>query len=413
MLEDNTHLPVAHLLRGKRIAIVGGGPAGLTLARLLQMNSVSVHVFERDAQAHARLQGGSLDLHESSGQRALARCGLTEPFSAVARPDGQATCVVNKNGIRLAASTADDDGDSRPELDRGALRDLLLGSLIEGTVRWGHPLGAIVPKADRYVLVFDGKQLELFDLVIGADGFRSMVRSLITPIASCYTGVSFIETCLSRVDERHPAIAGYVGPGNVLALGDNKGLLAQRNGDGSIRVYIARRVPDRWCRANGIGVLAAAQIRECLLAWFPDWAPELVDMVRHSDDSFLPWPLHAFPPDQDWDTRPGLCIIGDAAHVMPPFLGQGANMAMLDAVELSDHLTSGHFAHLTEAIAAFEQAMRRRTGPLISGSLQTQDLLFADDAPEALVASFGIRAAGGDVREGAHIADLAAGSGQP
>jgi len=210
MPEDNTHLPKPHLLRGKRIAIVGGGPAGLTLARLLQMNNVRVHVFERDVEAHARLQGGSLDLHEKSGQLALDRCGLTRHFSTVARPEGQATCVIDKHGVRRAALAVDDEEESTPEIDRGALRDLLLSSLDEGTVIWGSPPCAILPEANRHRLVFERRQAELFDLVIGADGLRSKVRPLITPIKPFYSGVTFIETRLSNVDDRHPEIARFV-----------------------------------------------------------------------------------------------------------------------------------------------------------------------------------------------------------
>jgi 2-polyprenyl-6-methoxyphenol hydroxylase-like FAD-dependent oxidoreductase len=372
MFEDNEHLPSPHLLRGKRSALVGGGPAGLTLTRLLQRNDVRVHVFERDVEARARLQGGSLDLHEKSGQLALDRCGLTGHFSTVACPEGQATCVIDKHGVRRAASAADDEEESRPEIDRGALRDLLLSSLDEGTVIWRSPPCAILPEADRHRLVFEHRQAELFDLVIGADGLRSKVRPLVTPIKSFYSGVTFIETRLSNVDDRHPKIARYVGPGSVLALGDNKGLLAQRNGDGSIRGYISRRIPEHWIRDNKIGVEGPAQTRERLLAWFPDWGPELLEMVRQSEDRFLPWPLYAFPPDRDWTTRPGLTILGDAAHVMPPFLGQGANMAMLDAVELTDHLLGGRFATLTETIEAFEKSMRARMAPLIRGSPETR-----------------------------------------
>jgi 2-polyprenyl-6-methoxyphenol hydroxylase-like FAD-dependent oxidoreductase len=74
---------------------------------------------------------------------------------------------------------------------------------------------------------------------------------------------------------------------------------------------------------------------------------------------------------------------------MPPFLGEGANMAMLDAVELADHLSLSKFPDTDAAISAFECSMRDRMSPLIQGSLDTQDLLFADDAPQALVATFG------------------------
>jgi 2-polyprenyl-6-methoxyphenol hydroxylase-like FAD-dependent oxidoreductase len=79
---------------------------------------------------------------------------------------------------------------------------------------------------------------------------------------------------------------------------------------------------------------------------------------------------------------------------MPPFLGVGADMAMLDALELSDHLLSDRFVDLTEAVEAFEQSMRDRMVPLISGSLETQDLLFAEDAPKSLMARFPSRELG-------------------
>ena len=69
-------------------------------------------------------------------------------------------------------------------------------------------------------------------------------------------------------------------------------------------------------------------------------------------------------------------------------LGVGANMAMLDAVELADHLVSDQFASLSDAIASFESSMHARMAPLVQGALSTQELLFADDAPAALVKSF-------------------------
>jgi 2-polyprenyl-6-methoxyphenol hydroxylase-like FAD-dependent oxidoreductase len=391
MLEDNRHLPANHLLQGKKIAIIGGGPAGLTLARLLQMQNVSVRVFERDTWAHARVQGGSLDLHEKGGRLALERCGLIGHFNVVARPEGQSTTVIDKHGIRRASSTADDEGEFRPEIDRGALRELLLDSLSDTTVIWGRTLTGIHSEAERYRLVFAEGLVDRFDLVVGADGFRSKVRPHITSVEAFYTGVTFVETRLSDVDRRHPDVAHYVGPGSVLAVGDNKGLFAQRHGDGSIRVYVARRMPEHWLRDNTVKVENAARTREQLLAWFPDWASVLTDIVRRCDDHFLPWPLYAFPPDQHWKTVRGVTLIGDAAHVMPPFLGEGANMAMLDAVELSDHLLSDRFSGLTAAIAAFEEAMRGRVAPLIRGSLETQDILFAEDAPTALTACFAAR----------------------
>ena len=80
---------VPALLRGKRVVIVGAGPCGLTLARLLQQRGADVRVLELESSASARNQGGSLDLHEDSGQLALHRAGLHEKFRAACRPEGR------------------------------------------------------------------------------------------------------------------------------------------------------------------------------------------------------------------------------------------------------------------------------------------------------------------------------------
>ncbi len=82
----NLHLPRRHLLHGRAVVIIGAGPAGLTPARLLQTTGVEVRVYERDAGPEARTHGGSLELHEDSGQLALKRCGLEQRFKNFGRP---------------------------------------------------------------------------------------------------------------------------------------------------------------------------------------------------------------------------------------------------------------------------------------------------------------------------------------
>ncbi|MES1224989.1 MAG: NAD(P)-binding protein, partial [Bacteroidota bacterium] len=69
-------------IRNKKIAVIGGGPGGLTLARLLQMNNVNVTVYERDEHKDARQQGATLDLHDDSGLKAIREAGLVEAFMA-------------------------------------------------------------------------------------------------------------------------------------------------------------------------------------------------------------------------------------------------------------------------------------------------------------------------------------------
>lgn len=73
-------------IANKQIAIIGGGPGGLTLARLLQLKGARVKVYERDLHQTARIQGGALDLHTESGLAALTKAGLMEEFKRITDP---------------------------------------------------------------------------------------------------------------------------------------------------------------------------------------------------------------------------------------------------------------------------------------------------------------------------------------
>ena len=85
----------------KKIAIIGGGPGGLTLARLLQMRGADVIVYERDQSREARVQGSALDLHEDSGLAALEAADLIDAFWANHRPDLDRLRLTDQHGTVL------------------------------------------------------------------------------------------------------------------------------------------------------------------------------------------------------------------------------------------------------------------------------------------------------------------------
>ncbi|MBQ0830830.1 FAD-dependent oxidoreductase [Streptomyces tagetis] len=338
-----------------RIAVVGGGPAGLTFARVLRRHGHPVTILERDPAPDARPLGGTLDLHEELGQRALDKAGLLAEFRALSRPEGQAMRILDADGTVLRDWRPRPDDRAHPEIDRGQLRDLLLGPL---DVQWGRGVTRVVPGARDGVPVHfaDGRQ-ETFDLVVGADGAWSRVRPAVSSATPTYTGVTYVETSLDDVDTRHPDLARLIGDGSVAAYGVNRALVAQRNSGGHVKVYAQFRAPLDW--HTNLDPADAEAVRSSLLALFDGWAAPVLGLLRHGT-AFVHRPLHVLPVSHTWTHVPGVTLLGDAAHLMPP-LGAGANLAMLEGAELAESLAARP-EDLDETVRAFEERMWARAG---------------------------------------------------
>src|SRR3974390_3148232 len=111
------------LIKDKKIAIVGGGPGGLTLARLLQMKGADVKVFERDLNKDVRVQGATLDLHEDSGLKAIRAAKLLDKFKDNYRPGADKMRITDSHAVVFYDQHKDDDNRDfgheyfRPEID--------------------------------------------------------------------------------------------------------------------------------------------------------------------------------------------------------------------------------------------------------------------------------------------------------
>lgn len=377
------------LLHGKRIAIAGAGPCGLMLARLLQQKGAEVRVFELESSQAARNQGGSLDLHEDSGQLALRKAGLYEKFLSASRPEGQAVRVVDKHGKMFVDLRPKDEAQTRPEIDRGVLRGLLIDSLAGGTIQWGQQIEDVERTAQGQLrLAFASGQHVEVDLLFGCDGTWSKVRPFVSTTKPYYCGISIVEAWISSVDTHHPGVAELVGPGIFLATSDDKALIAQRNGDGNIRVYVTFRVPEDWAQRCGFSFDRIDQTRHGLLKMFEGWAPHLCELLEAAD-VFIPRSLYTHAPRQAaWLARGNVTLLGDAAHVMPFFTGKGVNLAMLDALELADTLTSGKFSSIDLALRAYEASMLDRMAAAISETLADQDVFISHAAPAGIAELF-------------------------
>jgi 2-polyprenyl-6-methoxyphenol hydroxylase-like FAD-dependent oxidoreductase len=367
------------------VAIVGAGPGGLILARMLHLHGIDAVVYERDPSRGSRAQGGTLDLHSGTGQRALREAGLIEEFHAVARPEGQDLRLLEPDGtLLLREDTPDDAPLARPEVDRAELRTLLLASLPEDAVCWGR---ALDHAHDGFMYFTDGGSAA-YDLLVGADGANSRVRALLTDARPAATGQYVVELGIPDVDRTHPDLATMVGRGNYWVLGNGQSLSAQRNGDGRVRVYLSFYVSpptaEDWFVTNRIPFGDPAAARARLIDLFRGWDPGCTALIAACDDLVVPWAISTLPVGLRWPSRPDVTLIGDAAHLMPP-VGQGANMALLDGALLGLALAA-HPNDFPAAVQKYEHEMFDRTRVAAQNSAQMQALLASPDAARRVLA---------------------------
>jgi hypothetical protein len=284
-----------------------------------------------------------------SGQRALELAGLTNEFVAIARPEGDDMRMAGKDGKVVFAMQGVDfqdgfeavkkaereraereksaesnpvqentvgiwDDATRPEVDRGALRQLFLDSLAPETIKWGHKLVSILTSnssstSHKHQLTFANGVTVSANVVVGADGAWSHVRSAITSSKPEYTGVTMIEVQLSDVDTRFPKIGKTIGPGSFIAFQDNKALIAQRNANSHVRTYVTLRVAEDWVKTCNIPFETdPKETRLKLLEYYQDWAPELRKLVELCDDVVMPRGIYQMPIGLKWEHKAGITV---------------------------------------------------------------------------------------------------------
>jgi 2-polyprenyl-6-methoxyphenol hydroxylase-like FAD-dependent oxidoreductase len=364
------------------VTIIGAGLGGLTLARVLHVHGVPATIYEAEPSAQARTQGGQLDLHEYNGQVALETAGLTDEFRAIIHEGGEAARVLDQHGTVLLDEPDDGTG-GRPEVLRGDLRRILLGSLPDEVIQWGRKVTAVQPLGDgRHVLTFADGSTATTSLLVGADGAWSIVRPLLSDAQPEYVGTALIETYLYDADERHPAAAKAVGDGALFAVAPGQGILAHREPNGVLHAYVALAKPREWIA--GIDSASHTTAADRVAAEFTGWAPELTALITDGEATPVLRTINALPIGHRWDRVAGVTLLGDAAHVMSPFAGEGANLAMFDGSELGTAIAA-HPGDVEAALAEYEQALFPRSAQFAAESDRNHKLIFGDDTPDGLL----------------------------
>ena len=379
------------ILDHKKIAIVGGGPGGLTLARLLQMSGADVHVYERDFGKDVRVQGATLDLHEESGLEALRRAGLLDAFYQNYRPDAGRVRILDKHGdIHVDDHAAEKAfAEDRPEIDRAPLRKILLESLQEGTVVWDSQFVSMERKGEGWLMHFKNGTEVYADIVVAADGANSKIRPYLTAITPVYSGVTIVEGNIYHASSNAPRLWELVKGGKIFAFGDEQSLILSAKGDGSLAFYTGCKVAENWVQESGINFNEKKAVFDWFQETFGSWSDVWQELFASDEIWLTPRPQYHFALDQQWKTLPNLTMLGDAAHRMPPYAGEGVNMAMQDAFELSECLTAGTFGDVHAAIADYEDRMLKRASQITQMSLEMTDLLHSADPIPGMVAVMG------------------------
>lgn len=393
------------------IAIIGGGPGGLTLARLLKVHNIPFRLFELDVSRESRSQGGTLDIHGDSGQIALKAAGLFPEFEKYARREGAAVKFLDKDGTVVWEDDGmNSDGSGvlppdRPEIDRQDLRRILLNSLDDGMVEWGRKVISVseddnsTPEIPQFTAELQGgERMSGFELVVGADGAWSRARGLLTDKKPFYSGVTGVEARIESVDAKHPDLAGRVGPGSCFQVNGLNRLASQRNSDGSIRSNAMVRVDEDWAATCGIKWEDVQASKQGLIERkYSDWDALSKDLILRSDGPLIVRPMYMLPVEMGWETRPGVTLIGDAAHLMTPFAGVGVNLALTDAYDLSEAIRSHFKANVdwTTALRKFEAKMLARSHIAAKKTLTNLNNTFSGKSVEEIVRRLGEVMVGG------------------
>lgn len=342
-----------------RIAIIGAGPAGSTLARILSQSSAAAHlsitVFEGETSLDVRAQGGTLDLRQGSGLDAIRAANLMPEFEKYARYDGESMIVSDKHFTRYLNMTgnAEDKNGRAPEIDRFRLRRLLLDSLPQGMIQWGKRLAEVreeKPSSDSagrsYTLHFrDGTTAGPFSLVVGADGAWSKARPLLSPSTPSFSGVVGYSFTISSASKVCPETVALVNGGNIFSIHDQIFHSHQRMGDDTLDVsckWVFESADPEWRQRLGHGsgseINFEAARRYVLDQKLADWDPALraaLEQCSAENTRVAAWTLYELPVGHHWAHRAGVTLMGDAAHLMTPFAGEGVNQALTDAKVLA------------------------------------------------------------------------------
>jgi salicylate hydroxylase len=360
----------------RRIAVIGAGIGGLTLAIALRRYGISVDVYEQTAEL--REVGAAVAL-SANGTRFFEQFGLTAQFasrwfevSALIYRDGRSGRLIGRH--HAGPAYRERFGAPYVGIHRAELQAILSAAAGLDCIHLRKRLVDIDDTGARVALRFDDDSTTVADLVVGADGARSVVRNWMLGYddalysgCSGFRGMVPMKKVPSLPDPT--ALQFWIGPGGHL--------LHYPMGNDHINFLLVERYPTPWPRREW--VMPATEGEQ--LRHFANWHPAIVEMITAKPVSDR-WGLFHRPPLGRW-TKGRVTLLGDAAHQLAPHHGQGANQSIEDAVVLAACLGEAGAGSLVEALGRYEQLRRGRTRKVQYASISTADVLHLPDGDNA------------------------------
>jgi 2-polyprenyl-6-methoxyphenol hydroxylase-like FAD-dependent oxidoreductase len=334
------------------IIILGAGIGGLTLANVFHQihPAISVRIFERDSAADVRTQGGTLGLKEPGGLQALRRLGMEEEIRAVSQPVTQFTILTHQGKHLLTLH-------GRPHslrVPRAALRDLLLRDVNPLITFDARCTGYSEQQGKPVARFADGRE-EPAAIMVACDGVKSAIRQQLIGDQPHYLGLSAISGSVGTT-VKHPWLAD----GPALVIGEGVSLILDQQ-QGTIGWSLTLRT-----KQKELELLSSSALYERVRISVQHWSAPIREIIDTTPRDSITSLGGFYDRDPLRQARAGrLVLFGDAAHPMSPFRGEGANMAMLDALSLVEVLQTVQRNQIEQALTRYEQEMLVRTRKVV------------------------------------------------
>lgn len=332
-----------------RMAIVGGGIAGLTAALALHRRGIDVNVFEK-AKVLAEVGAGILVY--PNALRQLERLGLRETLAKVgARVTGGSYIRMDGKVVGPIQATDSSGWNGIYGMHRADLLQTLAQALPPQSIHADHHCTGFAQTHGEARLAFANGAVATADVVIGADGINSILRSqVVEPQAAEYSGSRAYRGLIERAK-----LPNWKSEAHQVWMGDGKHFIVFPVRRGELLNYVGF-VPTQ---TETVESWSAAGDRDQLAQSFAGWDAPVVELIGKVESCFW-WGIYDHKPLRTW-TKGRLALLGDAAHAMQPHVGQGANQAVEDAIALAVFLEGQTPGTVGAALQSYEAFRRERT----------------------------------------------------